>query len=108
MQRRARRWDCHSVCFHSTCFSWLLRVGDGYRGMPSHADKNSLPGLLGSGVFSPEVLLDGCGLLLFFPFCPLLSAASVPSLPEQCLWDQSCSVTVGHDKNPALLCWGKS
>lgn len=80
VQSVAHRCDCRSVCFHSTCFSWLLSIGEGYWGMPSHADKNSPQGLLGSGVFSPELLLNCCSSLPFFPFCPLLSVGSVPSL----------------------------
>lgn len=71
--------------------------------MPAHAGKNSPRGLLGSGVFSPELLLDHYSSLLPFffffpPFCPLLSVGRVPSLPEQQLHEQPCS---GHGTNPA-------
>lgn len=109
VQRRARRCDCHSVCFHSTCFSWLLSVREGYRGMPPHADKNSPQGLLGSGVFSLELLLDLCNLLPFSPFCPLLSVGSIPSLPEQRLYDLSCRVDVFWLRGSfhTLIGWGQ-
>lgn len=95
-----------TACVHSMCFSWLLSRSKGYKGMSAHADKNSPPGLLSSGVFSPE--------LLFFPFSPRCRLAASP--PPRAVPVGSVLLgggghgegRWGHSTHPALLHWRNS